>query len=371
MKINIFDLKFEDEFIKKFKEGCEKILRSDGIGEHKHVREFENKFAKLVNANHAIATTSGTSALEIALNAIDVDGKNVIMPSNTFFATSIAVTNAGGSITLVDSELENFAICPQSLKDKITEETGAVIIVHIGGIISKNIREIKEICNEYGVPLVEDAAHAHCSTYEGLHAGTIGDIGCFSFFPTKVMTTGEGGMITTNSISLANKVRSLKNFGRSLDNSAICVLPGGQNSKINEFTGLLGVLECDRVHNRIEKRNKLLLRYIENLKDTNYEIITQESGYCSYYKCILKSSLDRVRLKSFCKKRGISMTGEVYSKPVHMQPIYSFAKITDLPNTEKISKTHVCPPLYPELELKQIDYICQVLIEAEKLGDKL
>ncbi len=226
MKVSIFDLKFEDDFIESFKVGCEKILRSDSIGEGRYVNEFENKFANLTNAKHAIAVTSGTAALEIALNTIGVDGKNVIMPSNTFFATSVAVTNAGGHITLVDSEIENFSICPIHLRTKITKNTGAVIIVHIGGIISKNIREIKEICDQYSVPLIEDAAHAHCSNYDGLHAGTIGDIGCFSFFPTKVMTTGEGGMITTNSDSIADKVRSLKNFGRALDNSGICVLPG-------------------------------------------------------------------------------------------------------------------------------------------------
>ncbi len=146
---------------------------------------------------------------------------------------------------------------------------------------------------------------------------------------------------------------------------------GGQNSKINEFTGLLGSLECDRVMFRIKKRNDLLQRYIKNLKDTKYEIVTQKTGLCAYYKCILKSDLDRTRLKSFCKKKGISMTGEVYSKPVHQQPLYSFVSITDLPNTEKIANIHVCPPLYPELEFEHIDYICEVLIEAEELGDKL
>ena len=203
MKVNIFDLKFEDDFIEKFKTGCEKILRSDGIGEHSHVKEFENKFGKLVNAKHAIATTSGTAALEIALKTVGAQGKEVILPSNTFFATSVAVTNAGGTIRLVDSEMDNFSICPKSLRQNMHSGVGAVIVVHIGGIISKNIREIKDICDEWNVPLIEDAAHAHCSNRDGLYAGTIGDVGCFSFFPTKVMTTGEGGMITTNIDTIA------------------------------------------------------------------------------------------------------------------------------------------------------------------------
>ena len=371
MKVNIFDLKFEDSFIEKFKTGCEKILRSDSLGESTYVREFETKFGNLTNAKHAIAVTSGTAALEIALNTIDVEGKEVIIPSNTFFATSVAVTNASGVIRLVDAELTDFSICPNDLRAKITKNTGAVIIVHIGGIISRNIREIKDICDQHGVPLIEDAAHAHCSSFDGLFAGTIGDIGCFSFFPTKVMTTGEGGMITTNSDIHADRIRSLKNFGRDLNDGGICVRSGGQNSKISEFTGLLGSLECDRVMSRIKKRNDLLQRYIDNLKDTSYRILTQKSGMCSYYKCILVSDIDRIKLRAFCKRKGISMTGEVYSKPVHHQPLYSFVKIDDLPVTDKIAKTHVCPPLYPELEFEHIDYICKVLIEAEGLGDKL
>ena len=371
MKVNIFDLKFEEEFIEKFKQGCEDILRSDSLGEGTQVRKFEQKFADLVNAKHAIAVTSGTAALEIALKAVDVKGKDVILPSNTFFATSIAVTNSGGNIVLADSELESFSICPESLREKITKETAAVIIVHIGGIISKNIRQIKQICDEYNVPLIEDAAHAHCSNYDGLFAGTIGDIGCFSFFPTKVMTTGEGGMITTNDDHLSNKLKSIKNFGRKLSDIGVCINPNGQNSKISEFTGLLGSLECDRVLGRIKKRNDLLERYVKNLKDTNYKILTQASGLCSYYKCILVTSLDTKKLKAYCKKNGVSMTGEVYSKPVHHQPLYSSLKDEKLPTTDEIARTHLCPPLYPELNLSDIDFVCDVLIEAEKLGDNL
>ena len=182
----------------------------------------------------------------MALKALNVKGKNVLMPSNTFFATSVAVTNAGGIIELLDMEPESFSISLKDLESKITPEIGAVIIVHIGGIISHDISKIVELCKKNNVPLVEDAAHAHFSLKGTHRAGVIGDVGTFSFFPTKVMTTGEGGMITTNKKELYEKMKSLKNFGRHIDDGGIIVNPEGSNFKINEFTGLLNVIEFIR-----------------------------------------------------------------------------------------------------------------------------
>jgi dTDP-4-amino-4,6-dideoxygalactose transaminase len=365
-KIPIFKLNFPLLYRFNFLKKANEILTADRpIGESKYVKEFENKFAKLSNVKHAVACSNGTAALDLALRAIDVTNKEVIIPSNTFFATSVAVTNAGGKIKLVDIESENFSIDPKELKKKITQKTGAVIIVHIGGIISKHIEEIVSICKKHNIPLIEDAAHAQCSTYKGITAGSWGDLGCFSFFPTKVMTTGEGGMVTTNNDVLADKIKSLKNFGRDNNNAGVCINPLGNNYKINEFTGLLGSLECDRVISRINKRNKLVQRYIDNLKNSSYIPVLQEEGYCSYYKMILKTDIDREWLRSYCKNQGITLTGEVYNTPIHNQPLYSRYKNDKLPITDQVCLGHICPPLYPELTEKEVDYICQVLLQAE------
>jgi dTDP-4-amino-4,6-dideoxygalactose transaminase len=370
MKINIFDLKFEDDFIEEFLLKSKDILKTGFLTEGKNVEEFEKKFAKLVNAKYAIAVTNGTVAIELALKNYNIQGKKIIIPSNTFFATSIAVENAGGILDFVDIEDENFSICPIELRKKISKNTGAVILVHIGGIISKHYKEIKSICEEFNVPLIEDAAHAHLSKIDIDFAGTIGNIGCFSFFPTKVMTTGEGGMITTNDYQIYQNLKSLKNFGRKLDDINICKNPLGNNYKISEFTGLLGSLECDRVISRIDKRNILVNRYVDNLKNTSYTPILQDGGYCSYYKMIFFTKIDNSWLKDYCKKHNVSLTGEVYKIPVHKQPLYSKYNSIYLPKTEKICKFHICPPLYPELEIEEIDYVSQVLIKAEKEYEK-
>jgi dTDP-4-amino-4,6-dideoxygalactose transaminase len=367
MKIPIFKLKFDFTSKLKFIKGSWDILSSDRpLGESKYVSEFENKFGKLINSKYTMACSNGTTAIELALKTIDVQGKKVLIPSNTFFATSVAVTNSGGIVELVDMESDSFSLCPIDLESKLTSDVGAVIIVHIGGIISHKISKIVEICKKMNIPLIEDAAHAHLSYRGKYRAGTIGDIGCFSFFPTKVMTTGEGGMVSTNNKKYYEKMKSLKNFGRDINDSGIIINPEGNNFKINEFTGLLGSIECDRVESRIEKRTMLLERYYENLKPTKYNVIRQKGGgVCSYYKAIVTTPIDSLWLKTYCKENGVSLTGEVYKIPVHLQPLYKeqFSYV-NLPNTDYYCNHHICPPLYPELTIEEVDYICEVLKKA-------
>lgn len=367
--VPIFKLDFEKEFIQEYQNKCKDIFQSNRpLTESYYVDEFEKKFSSLVNSKYSVSVSNGTAALDVALRALNITGK-VIIPSNTFFATSVAVENAGCELVLVDCEKETFSIDLEDLKSKIAEENiEAVIIVHIGGIISHNISEIKSLCENNDIFLIEDAAHAHCSSIGNLNAGTIGDIGCFSFFPTKVMTTGEGGMITTNDEELYNRCKSIKNFGRDLQNSGICRVDRGINYKINEFTGLLGSMECERVVSRIEKRNKLVDRYVENLKDSSYDSVLQKDGKCSYYKFITKINFDREDLRNYCKKNGITLTGEVYNTPVHLQPLYKDRfDSQDLKVTEEVCKYHICPPLYPELNFDEIDYVSEVLLNYEEL----
>src|SRR5207249_2099372 len=161
-------------------------------------KELERSFASLCGVRHAIAVNSGTSALEIILRAVGVEGRDVVVPSNTFFATGAAVIHAGGRIRFADCERESFALHPESLRSVLSPRTVAVILVHVGGVITPRIAEIQAICAHAGVPLIEDAAHAHGSTLDGKPAGSFGLAAAFSFYPTKVITSGEGGAIVTD-----------------------------------------------------------------------------------------------------------------------------------------------------------------------------
>jgi dTDP-4-amino-4,6-dideoxygalactose transaminase len=191
--IPIFRLKFDIKSKLKFLKGAWDILSSDRpLGESKYTKEFEDRFAKMSDSKFALVCSNGTTAIELALKSIDVKGKKVLIPSNTFFATSVAVTNAGGIIELLDMEPDSFSIDVKDLESKLTPEIGAVIIVHIGGIISHDIKKILSVCKKNRVPLIEDAAHAHFSSKGNYRAGTIGDIGTFSFFPTNAQARLQG-----------------------------------------------------------------------------------------------------------------------------------------------------------------------------------
>jgi len=367
-RIPIYRLEFEEDFIERYKEGCRRILTSDAISEGEYVRKFESEFSRFIGAPHAIATGSGTDALEVAFRALGVRGKTVIIPTNTFMATAIAAERAGARVMLLDIEDDTFALDPNHLHDAIDRNTAAVVLVHIGGIISKYVADIVDICARHDVPLVEDAAHAHGSTRGEFRAGTIGAIGCFSFFPTKVMTTAEGGMVTTADDKTADLIRSIKNFGRDPSNGLLCINDGG-NFKMTEFQGLMGVLEMGRVARRMEKRNMLARRYVEDLAQTSYEVITHNDGRNSCYKQIVRIQTSQEGLHRFCREHGVSLTGEVYRYPVHQQPVFrkQFAGC-HFPVADKFSKSHICPPLYPELEPEDIRYISDVLkMAAERL----
>ena len=184
-KIPIFKLKFEKKFQNKFNSLSKKIFNSKALSEGRFVSKFEKNFSRFVNSKYSIAVTNGTSALEIAFRTINIKNQEVLVPTNTFFATIIAIIKAGGIPVLCDNKVDSPDISIKEISKKITKKTKAICVVHVGGIISDEIENLVKLCNKKKLFLIEDAAHAHGSYLnKKLHAGTIGDIGCFSFYPT-------------------------------------------------------------------------------------------------------------------------------------------------------------------------------------------
>ena len=361
-KIPIFKLEFDKKFQNKYNHLSKKVFNSKALSEGAFVSKFEKKFSKLVNSKYSIAVSNGTAALEIAFRSIDISNKEVIVPTNTFFATILAIIKAGGKPVLCDNEVDSPDIDIKEIEKKITKKTKAVCVVHVGGIISNKILNLVKICKKRNVFLIEDAAHAHGSYLnKKLYAGTIGDIGCFSFYPTKVMTTGEGGMITTNNKKLHAQMNSYKNFGRGSNPNLITFL--GSNYKISEFTAILGILELERIKKRIAKRKAIVMRYLNNLKNNdNFNVIIQGKGRSSYYKCIIKTKIKSKIIEKYCKLNGIHLTGKVWGVPIHQQSIFKkYSKNLKYLNADKFSEYHICPPNYPELTFNDIDYVCTVL----------
>lgn len=374
--VPIFKLEFEQEIVDEFREKSVDVLTSGRpLSESRYCREFESAFKDLVKSKHVIAVNSGTMALEICLRAIGVVGKVVITPSNTFFATQVAAASAQAKIAFVDIEPDYLQICPNHLKQVFANhpagQIGAVVLVHIGGIISPHFQEIRDICRAHDVALIEDAAHAHLSHFRSEYAGSLGDAAAFSFFPTKVMTAGEGGMITTSSTELYKIMLSIKEFGRQVEGAKpsriVQERTDGVNGRISEMTGLLGLLECRRVHDRIEKRSLLVRAYALQLDPTYFRVIQQTEGRCAYYKCIVilqnAARGKREGLREYAAQKGVMFTGEVYFRGVHEMPAYIGRTDCHLPVTEDLCANHVCPPLYPELTLDTVSQVCDMMNE--------
>lgn len=335
-------------------ERIQEVLASGQLTLGKYGAEFEAQFARLCGTRHAIAVNSGTSSLEIILRALGVEGKDVLVPTNTFFATAAAVVHAGGRPILVDMDPDSFAIRPQDVEQAITPRTAGIILVHIGGIISRRIGELQELARRKGLWLVEDAAHAHGSSHLGVKAGAFGVAGSFSFYPTKVMTSGEGGMIVTNDDRIAEEARIYRDQGKAsfTQNAHVRM---GYNWRMSEPHAIIGLKHLERLPAMIADRQKIAALYDQALKSfRNLSLVPiPAGGTCNYYKYLVvpREMKDRKALKVLLREQyGVSLTGEVYEEPLHKQPVFQPYAAGRLPVAEDYCARHICLPIYAGME---------------------
>jgi len=372
IEIPILRLSYSPEEIDDIKNGITEVLKSGYLTMGGKVAQFEDAFADFIGCRYAIATNSGTSSLEIFLRVMDITNSSVIVPSNTMMATPVSVIHAGGRVIFADCQRDNLQLDPQDMRRKISADTKGVILVHIGGVITPALDEIKRICKEKELFLLEDAAHAHGATIDNRQAGTLGIAGSFSFYPTKVMVTAEGGMITTNDEDIYRKSAALRDYGRSSHNPNIYT-ELGYNWRFSELHAVLGLQQMKKAKTILSERRKLARMYDAKLEGMQQirKLIIPLNVKSSYYKYIvfLDEAFDRDKVKTELKKEyGVSLTGEVYSHPCHSQP--AFKKYPQViannpsdtfPETEYISRRHICLPLYPSLTEEEVDYVVNSL----------
>ena len=357
---------FPDEDIERVKSDVERILRSGMLTLHTYTREFERRFAELCGVKYAIAVNSGTSALEISLRAFNLKGGDaVIVPTNTFSATAAAVFFAGGRPVLTDIDPNSLCISADEVQEHITSKTRGVIVVHIGGLVCPEIREIREICEDEGLFLIEDAAHAHGSMFDGECAGSFGDCGCFSFYPTKVITTGEGGMITTNDDEIAEKARLIRDQGKVKGNLIGAM---GYNWRMTEFQAIVGLAQLRMLEEMIAGRRRVARLYDELVADIPIlePLVVPENVRHNYYKYILflPKGRDPMELKQHMKsKYNVSLAGFVYEVPLHRQPV--FKEYVDDPNSYPVADDlcyrHIALPIYPQMTEEEAQYVVDSL----------
>jgi len=321
-----------------------------------------------VGTEYAVAVNSGTSALEIILRALDIEGHSVIVPTNTFFATPAAVIHAGGKVIFADIA-DNLCLDPESIEKNIREDTKAVIVVHIGGTVPPQLTRIKEICQAQGIFLIEDAAHAHGSNLLDQKAGSFGIAAAFSFYPTKVMTSGEGGMITTNDGKLYHRARIFRDQGKSGFERNLHV-ELGYNWRMSEIHAVIGLYQFRRLEEFIAQRRKIAQFYDEELKGVNglTPVRIPSGSESNYYKyaVFLNKGIDRDSLKKKLKEKyGVGLSGEVYEIPCHLQPVFKgLGNKGDFPVAEDLCRRMICLPISAVMTEREAEYVIDALRKA-------
>jgi dTDP-4-amino-4,6-dideoxygalactose transaminase len=361
MNIPSFKIDFTEEDIEFITNNFKEILRGKTFfSQYKFCEEFEKKFGSYIGTNYAASVNNGTCALEVILRALNIAGKEVIVPTNTFAATAFAVIHAGGIPVFADCQ-DDLIIDPEDVRKRITPKTKAIMTVHVGGLISPSTYDLIDICNEKGLYLVEDAAHAHGSSLDGVKAGNLGIAGGFSFFSTKVMTTGEGGMITTNDENIYKKaviIRDQAKMKKGIYQNYQEEI--GNNWRMLEVTALLGLRQLERLESFIKRRNEIAKIFNDEFANVDKLSILEvpNNVRSNFYKYVLFFDGDREKLQKDLKEKfGISLGGYVYEIPLHLLPAFkSFAK-ENLPKAEKLCATHICPPLYYKMTDEEALYV--------------
>ena len=377
-KYRTADPYFPKEEIRNILRDYKNILEGNGfLSMGKNVINFEKEFTKYIGCKFSNVTASCTGALELTLKALNISyNDEVIVPCQTFFATASAVIR-NNAIPVFCNVDKNFSIDFQNLKSLVTRKTKAIIVVHFAGLIQENIFEIKEFCVRNNLFLIEDCAHALGSSINNIKAGNIGDAGCFSFYSTKNLTTGEGGMITSNSLRFSNLVRSLKLRGIKINTSKEIFVNVGTNQRLTEFQAILGLYQLKRINKIINHRNLLVKHYDYLLKQAGEKISKiillndekKPNRLNSYWRYIIrfKKKINRKILKKKLKEFNIDVDWP-YDPLLHKQPVLKkYYKGSYLKISENYAKNFICLPIHSGLKLKDINFITNKFISVIKL----
>ncbi len=316
-----FTIGFEKEDLKKLHGFWDEIVRTNQWTEGKFTKLFEEKWSEY-NRLESVSFSSWTGAAMAALDFFDVKGKTILCPSNTFMATPLSAVKAGAKVEFVDCNKNDLCMSFEDLKVKIDlYKPYAVWVVHIGGHIAFEIEKIADYCKERGIILLEDCAHAHGAAWGDKKPGMWGDAGIYSFYATKTISTGEGGMLVTGNKDLVDFAAKYRNYGKP-DYDVT-----GLNYRINEFAAAIGCVQTDRLDEIVGWK----YMYAEKHLDPVYSnrVMFPEGMVSGYYKYIVFEPIEK-------------STGKVYDLPCHgiMKKGGSF------PNTEWIAKNHWCVPIY-------------------------
>lgn len=346
------------------------VLESGILARGPRVAEFETKFAEYTGRKHAIATSSGTSALHISNLMMGIStNSEVIIPPLTFFATASTVLFCGGRPTFADINPDTYTLDPSSVEREVTKATRAIVPVDLYGQTA-DYDSIQQIADESNLKIIEDACQAHGATYNSRRAGAFGDVSCFSFYATKNMTTGEGGMILTDDDQIAERSRLLREHGEETHYNHVML---GYNYRMMEISAAIGLVQLKKLDDIVKKRQenaKMLTTELENVKGIDPPIIGKGRSH-SFYQYIVKVGEDfpmsREDLVEHLRKKGIS-SRPTYPIPLYMQPVLRNLGVSGhCPVAESLLPQLLELPVHPHLRSEEIQLIAKSIRECLRL----
>lgn len=367
MQISFFDLKREnDRYTEEIKQAIGRVVDSGWFILGTEKETFEKSFAEFCGTDYCIGVASGLDAIRLilegykALNILQ-NGDEIILPGNTFIATTLAVSQAGLSPILTDCDINTFNISLEDIENRITPKTRAIIAVHLYGQIV-SIDELKKICKKHNLLLIEDAAQAHGASLDNKSAGNLGDAAAFSFYPTKnIGALGDAGAITTNNSELAKKIYALSNYGSI--KKYVHELKG-TNSRLDEIQAAVLLVKLQYIKENNIKRQQIARFYSNNIRNRHLilpnESISDEHVFHQYVIRCKK----RDALKIFLENNRIQ-TQIHYSKAIHKQSAYKEFNTINLPNCETLQNEILSLPMYPTLSEEELLFIVETINKFE------
>lgn len=344
-----------------------RVITSGMLASGQEVSNFEKEFAEFIGTPHAVATSNGTTALHVAMAALGIGpGDEVIVPSFTFIATATSVSMCGASPVLADIDEKTYCIDPEKVIELISPQTKAVIGVHLFGQPC-DICALSEICSDNSLDFIEDCAQAHGAQYRGRNVGSYGTCGCFSFYPTKNMTCGEGGMVTGSNPEFIDRIRRLVNHGQK---EKYLHTELGYNFRLTDIAAAIGRVQLRKLPamNQLRQENGEFFSKSINRQGIITPFVRPESTHV-YHQYAIRvtemADISRDELVSLLNSKGIG-TAIHYPVPIHKQPVYEGKlRMCECPVSEKVSNEILSLPVYPGLTVEQRDSICQAVNGCE------
>lgn len=339
------------------------VLDSGYIASGDVVTEFETEFAAFCDADHGVATANGTAALHAACEVLGVEGRSVITTPFSFVATGNSIRLAGGEPVFADIDPNTYNLDPDSVESVLRkrDDVAAIMPVHLYGLPADMTR-FSELADEYDVALIEDAAQAHGASVSGQPVGSIGDLACFSFYPTKNMTTGEGGMVTTNDPDLAAGIRGFINHGRD-GSSQYAHATVGHNLRLTNIAAALGRVQLDRLPEFTAARQKNARRLTEGLEDTAVETPRVPENRTHVYHQYTVRTDDRDGLMHALDEVGVG-SKVYYPTCIHELKAYD-GYSADAPHAKRATETVLSVPVHPNVSVEDVDHIVDAIAHAE------